>query len=307
MTMRWRLALLALAGVFVWLLSSALFTVQEGGEAIVIRFGRPVAVVTRPGLHVKAPLIDVVVVYDARLLPLEPPAEQIILGDQKRIEVDTYTRFRIADPLLFYQSLRSVDQARLQLGQLVGSSLRRELGRVPLSSLLTEERSRIVDRVEDFVRREAQPLGVDIVESHIHRADLPFETSQAIYDRMKSERVREAKELRAQGFEKAQEIKSRADRDRTVLLSEAERNSRAVRGEADAQAIELYAGAYGRDPDFYRFYRSLQSYRSALADAAPTLVLSPSAEFLKSFSAGPRSARQDAQKDAGSGAAEAVK
>lgn len=166
MTLRWKLAGLGCALIILFLLSASFFTVQEGAQAIVIRFGRPVNVATRPGLHMKAPLIDVVVYYDSRLLPLEPPAEQIILGDQKRIEVDTYTRFRIADPLLFYQSLRTLDQARLQLGQLVGSSLRRELGRVPLSSLLTEERSRIVDRVEDFVRAESKPLGIDIVEAH---------------------------------------------------------------------------------------------------------------------------------------------
>ena len=259
---------------------------SRGTEALVIRFGKPVKTVTEAGLHTKAPLIDVVVTYDARLLPLEPPAEQIILGDQKRVEVDTYTRFTISDPLVFYQSLRTLDQARLQLGQLVMSSLRRELGQVPLSAMLSSERSNIVDRIETFVKSEAKPLGVDIFEVHVHRADLPFETSQAIYDRMKSERVREAKELRAQGYERAQEIRSRAERDRTVILSSAQSKSSIMHGEADAQANTLYAQAYGKDPAFYRFLRSLQTYKTSLADSSPTLVLSPNAQFLKVFTDG---------------------
>lgn len=286
MMLRWKLAALAVLVGVIAVIATSFFSVQQGTEALVIRFGKPVKTVTQAGLHTKAPLIDVVVTYDARLLALEPPAEQIILGDQKRIEADTYTRFTISDPLLFYQSLRTVDQARLQLGQLVMSALRRELGRVPLSAMLSVERSRIVDRIEDFVRHEAKPLGVDIFEVHIHRADLPFETSQAIYDRMKSERVREAKELRAQGYERAQEIRSRAERDRTVIISEAQSASSVMHGEADGQANTLYAQAYGKDPAFYRFQRSLQTYKSSLADASPTLFLSPDAQFLKVFTQG---------------------
>ncbi len=281
MKLRWKITGLVFLALAVWLVSTSFFSVTQGTEALVIRFGKQVKTVTEAGLHTKAPLIDVVVTYEARLLALDPPAEQIILGDQKRVEVDTYTRFTISDPLLFYQSLRTLDQARIQLGQLVMSALRRELGRVPLSALLSEERSRIVDRIQEFVRHEAKPLGVDIFEVHIHRADLPFETSQAIYDRMKSERVREAKELRAQGYERAQEIRSHAERDRTVILSEAQSRSSVLHGEADAQANTLYAGAYGKDPAFYRFQRSLQTYRTSLADSAPTLVLAPNAQFLR--------------------------
>jgi membrane protease subunit HflC len=282
-----KIALVGAAALLIWTLNAALYTVSETQQALVVRLGAPMGVAGEPGLKVKVPLIDTVIYYDTRLLPLDPPAEQIILGDQKRIEVDTYTRFRIADPLRFYQSLRTVEQARAQLTQIVSSSLRRELGQVMLHALLSEERTRIVDNIQKEVAEKALPLGIEVVEVRIHRADLPFETSQAIYDRMKSERQREAKELRAQGFEWAQEIQAKADRERTVILSEAQRQSKITRGEAEAQANHLFADAFGRDPQFYKLYRSLQTYRQALADSAPTLVLSPDAEFLRDFKTGP--------------------
>jgi membrane protease subunit HflC len=233
------------------------------------------------------PFIDNVIFYDTRLLLLEPPTEQIILGDQKRLEVQTYTRFRITDPLRFNQSLHTLEQARDQLAQLVSSSLRRELGQVMLTSLLSNERDRIVENIKEEVAVKAQPLGIEVAEVLIHRADLPFETSQAIYDRMKSERQREAKELRAQGSEWAQEIQARAEGERTIILSEAQRSATISRGEGDAEADRLLADAFGKDPQFYEFYRSLQTYRQALAAAGPTLILSPDSEFLRLLSAGP--------------------
>ena len=182
----------------------------------------------------------------------------MILGDQKRLEVQPYTRFRIVDPLRFYQALRTLDQARAQLAQLVSSSVRRELGQVPLLTLLTPQRGDIVDVIKTEVAAKARPLGVEIDEVRFHRADLPFETSQAIYDRMKSERQREAKELRAQGSEWAQQIQSRADRERTVLLSEAQRAAAISRGEGDAEANRVLAEAFDKDPSFYQFYRALR-------------------------------------------------
>jgi membrane protease subunit HflC len=254
---------------------------------LVVRLGKPVGDAGAPGLKAKVPFIDTVIFYDARLLPLEPPADQIILGDQKRIEVDTYTRYRIVDSLKFYQSVRSIEQARAQLTQLVSSSVRRELGRVPMRALLSEERDRIVDSIQKEVAEKAKPMGIEVVEVRLHRADLPFETSQAIYDRMKSERDREAKELRAQGFEWAQQIQARADRERTVILSEAQRNGKIIRGEGEAEAAKVFADAFGKDPQFYKFYRSLLTYRQALGDSAPTLVLSPNAAFLRDLTNGP--------------------
>ena len=281
------LALVAAIVIAAWVANASFYTVSEIQRALVVRLGAPVDVADQPGLKSKMPFLDSVIYYDARLLSLDPPTEQIILGDQKRIEVDTYTRFRIADPLRFYQSLRTVEQARAQLTQIVSSSLRRELGRVVLHSLLTEDRNAIVQNIQKEVAGKAGPLGVEVVEVGIRRADLPFETSQAIYDRMKSERQREAKELRAQGFEWAQAIQSKAERERTVILSEAQRQSKITRGEADADANRRLAEAFGLDPQFYKLYRSLQTYRQALADAGPTLLLSPDAEFLRDLKAGP--------------------
>jgi len=220
-------ALIATAG---FTLASSIYEVGEGQQALLVRLGAPIGVAAKPGLKLKAPFIDGVYVYDTRLLLLEPPTEQVILGDQKRLEVQSYARYRIVEPQRFFQALRTIDQARTQLAQLVSSSVRRELGQVPLQALLTNQRAEIVDIIRKEVAAEARPLGIEIDEVRFHRADLPFETSQAIYDRMKSERQREAKELRAQGFEWAQQIQARADRDRTVMLSEAQRAATIARG-----------------------------------------------------------------------------
>jgi len=278
---------LALGALAAFLLQASLFVVSEGERALVVRLGAPVGVVDAPGLKLKAPFIDTAILYDARLLQLEPPPEQVILGDQKRIEVKAYTRFRIVDPLKFNQSLRTLEQARVQLTQIVSSALRREFGQINLHVLLSEDRSKVIDKVEREVSEKFRPNGVEVTEVRLHRADLPPETSQAIYDRMKSERQREAKELRAQGFEWAQQIQARADRDRTVILSEAQRGARIVHGEADAAVNKVLGDAAAKDAGFYGFYRALQTYRQALADSTPTLMLSPDAEFLKIFKQGP--------------------
>jgi membrane protease subunit HflC len=287
MKTRVQVALAVLVAAVSYLIALSLYVVGEGQQALVVRLGAPVGVVVEPGLKVKAPLIDSVYLYDTRLQLLEPPPEQVILGDQKRLEVQPYTRFRIVDPLRFYQALRTIEQARAQLAQLVSSSVRRELGQVSLLTLLTPQRSDIVDVIKTGVEAKARPLGVEIDEVRFHRADLPFETSQAIYDRMKSERQREAKELRAQGAEWAQQIQSHADRDRTVLLSEAQRAAAISRGEGDAEANRTLAEAFDKDPNFYQFYRALDTYRRALADSGPTLVLSPDADFLRTLENGP--------------------
>ncbi len=241
-------------------------------------------------------------VYDTRLLLLEPPTEQVILGDQKRLEVQSYTRYRIVDPLRFYQALRTIDQARAAARparEFVGAPRTR-----PGSAAGAADRTsapQIIDVIKNEVAAKAQPLGIEIDEVRFHRADLPFETSQAIYDRMKSERQREAKELRAQGFEWAQQIQARADRDRTVILSEAQRAATISRGEGDAEANRLLADAFDKDPKFYQFYRALQTYRRALADSGPTLVLSPDADFLRVLKDGPERAAAAAAPPAATG------
>ena len=267
-------------------LGSTFYVVPEGQQALVLRFGRPVATVAAPGLWMKRPFVDSVTLYDMRLLALAPPAEPIILGDQKRIEVDTYTQFRIVDPLRFNQSVLTVAQARSQLTQIVGSTLHRVLGRVTLPALLSPERDAMLRAVRQSVAETARPLGIEVADVRIRRADLPAETSQAIYDRMSSERQREAKELRAQGFEWAQEIQAKADRARTVIVADAQMQAQMTRSAGDAEANRLFADAFSRDPQFFAFYRAMQSYRHALADAAPTLVLSPQSELLRYFNAG---------------------
>ena len=270
-----------------WLVSSSLYTVKEGEQVLVVRQGAPIRVVTEPGLQAKVPLLDTLLYYETRLLTLEIPPEQVILGDQKRIVVEAYARYRIANPLRFNQSVRTLELATPQLQQIVSSSLRRVLGQVQLPVLLSAQRTRVVASIQDEVTEKARPLGIDVAEVRLHRADLPSETSQAIYDRMKSERQREAKELRAQGSEWAQQIQAKADRERTVALSEAQRQATITRGEADAAANLILTSAFSSDPAFYRLYRSLQTYRQALADAGGTLVLSPDSAFLHALKFGP--------------------
>ena len=278
-----------------WVAAQGFHIVPQDRIAIVARFGKPIATITEPGLYTKAPLIDAVVTYDKHLLPLQPPLDEIILGDQKRVEVTTISRFRIADALKFYQSVGTEDQARINLSQIVSSELRKALGKATLPSLLTAERDRISDQIRDAVAQQALELGVAVIDVRILRAELPVETSQAIYDRMSSERVREAKELRAQGFEIAQQIRSKADREKEILLSNAQRDSQTVRGAADAEANRIAIAAFSRNPEFYDLYRTLQVYRASLTQGGPTLVLSPSSELMKYFAQSPKLQKPEAK------------
>ena len=281
------IAAIALAAAAGWLVASTVFTVDETQQALVLRFGKPVATIVKPGLYARAPLIDNVVFYDNRIMQLAPGSEQVILGDEKRIEVATFTEFRIADPLGFFQSVRSADQARPWLAQIVSSSLRRELGKIKLGALLSAERDDVTQRVQAEVSEKAKPLGIEVVSVRVRRADLPRETSQAIYDRMSSERQREAKELRAQGFEWAQTIQAAADRKRATLLADAGQRAAITRGEGEAEEARLVAVAYDRDPEFFRIYRKLQAYRQSLAQTKSTVLISPGSEFLQLFESGP--------------------
>jgi membrane protease subunit HflC len=279
--------LLAVLGLAIVLGLSSIYTLNEGEAALVVRLGAPVGAVQTPGLKFKAPFIDSVIINDSRLLFLEPPSEQIILGDQKRIVAQIYARYRIVDPLRFYQSLRSVEAARAQLAQVASTAMRREFGQINLPALLSARRREVIQNIHADVAAKFAPLGMEVLEVRLHRADLPLETSQAIYDRMKSERQREAKELRAQGFEWAQQIQSKAERERTITLSQAQKDAQVLRGEGEAEASRALAEAQKGDPSFYQFYRSLQSYRQALADSAPVLLLSPDSEFLRALKTGP--------------------
>ncbi|GEO81977.1 protease modulator HflC [Pararhodospirillum oryzae] len=263
--------------------ANSLFLVAQTQQAVVFQFGQYVRTIQEPGLQVKLPLIQNVIFYDRRVLELNPPAEQVILADQKRLVVDTYLRYRIADPLRFYQAVTNETQAASRLSDIVISALRRVLGNSTLAELLSPARARLMQEMKVAVDREARELGISVTDMRIRRADLPEETSQAIFARIRSEREREAREFRAQGQELAQQIRARADRERTVLLAEAQKRAQELRGDGDAQSIRIYASAFDADPSFFDFYRSLQAYRKALADGTTTLVLSPDGDFFRYF------------------------
>lgn len=278
---------LMIAGValvaLVILASASLFTVTQAQQALVVQLGAIKRVIQEPGLKMKIPFIEDVVYIDRRVLDLDPPVEQVILADQKRLDVDAFARYRIIDPVRFFQSLRTEQAASAQMGSVVNSAMRRVLGSVTLLAVLSEERPRVMNEIRDQVNAEAKSRGIEIVDVRIRRADLPEETSQAIFARMRSEREREAAEARAQGQEQSQQIKARAERERTVILAEAQRDAQIQRGEGDNQALKTIADATSSDPQFYAFYRSLEAYRKALNKDDTTLVLSPTGEFFRYF------------------------
>lgn len=275
--------LIILGVVALVVLFSSLFTVHQAQQALVLQFGEPQRVIREPGLNMKIPLIQNVSYYDKRLLSLDPPVEQVILADQKRLDVDTFSRYVIVDPLKFYQTVRTEQEARQQLFNIVNAKTRDMLGQVTLSNVLSPEREDIMQRIRQAVNDEAADLGIDIVDVRLRRADLPDETSNAILRRMISEREREAREFRAQGREQSEQIRARADRERTVLLAETEREAQIMRGEGDAEAIRIFAEAFNKDAEFFAFYRSLEAYRTALDDPEGLMVLSPDSEFFRYF------------------------
>lgn len=261
----------------------SVFTVYQTRQALVVRLGQPVRVVTEPGLHFKVPLIDSVISIDKRILDLENPAQEVIASDQKRLVVDAFARYRIKDVLKFYQAVGSVDRANSQLSILLNSALRRVLGEATLTHVVRDERSQLMARVRDQLDTEAQPFGIAIVDVRIRRADLPEQNSQAVYERMKTERQREAQEFRSQGLQRAQEIRAKADRDVTVLLADAQSKGEQVRGEGDGERNRIFAEAYGRDPAFFSFYRSMQAYEAGLRAGDTRMVLKPDSEFFRFF------------------------
>ncbi|MBI1206575.1 MAG: protease modulator HflC [Azospirillum sp.] len=271
------------AAVAAVLLSSALFTVNETQQALVLQFGAPRTVHQAPGLKLKLPFVQNVVMIDKRVLDVDPPVEQVILADQKRLDVDAFARYRINDPLKFYQSVGSEAIVEQRLASVVNSALRRVLGNVTLLAVLSQERTKVMEDIKEQVNLESRRFGVEIVDVRIRRADLPEETSQAIFARMRSEREREAAEARAQGQEQSQQIRSRAERERTVIVAEAQRDSQKLRGEGDNQAFQLLSDANGKDPQFYAFYRTLEAYRNALKNDDTTLVMSPTGDFFRYF------------------------
>ena len=262
---------------------NTLFVVQEVKQAIVLQFGDPKKIITKPGLNFKIPFIQNVVYIDRRVLYLDNPSEEVIAADQKRLIVDAFTRFRIVDPLKFYISVGNENVARSRLATIINSRIRSVLGTQQLATLLSVDRAKHMATIQQNVNTEAQNFGITIIDVRIKRADLPQANSEAIYKRMQTEREREAKEFRAEGAEMAAKITSTADKEVTVILANANKQSEIMKGEGDGQRNRIFAQAFGRDPQFFGFYRAMQSYEKALIGGDTSLILSPDSDFFKFF------------------------
>ena len=262
---------------------SSLFTVYQTQQALVVRLGKVVRVVDEPGLNVKLPFIDNVIDIDKRILDLEAPAQEVIASDQKRLVVAAFARYRIKDPLRFFQTLGSKPAADSQLNILLNSALRRVLGESTFIQVVRDERAELMARIRDLINHEAASYGIEVVDARIRRADLPEQNSQAVYQRMQTARQREAAEYRAQGLQQAQEIRSKADREVTVLVADATSKSEQIRGEGDATRNKIFADAFNKDPDFFSFYRSMQAYENGLKPNDTRLVLNPDSNFFRYF------------------------
>ena len=274
--------------------AASLFTVEQTEQVLITQFGQPIRVISEPGLHAKVPFIQTVISFDRRLLDFESVGEEVILADQRRLIVDSFTRFRITDPLRYFQAVGSQENGiRARLNSVVTSSLRRVLGNETLLNVLSNERTRIMGRTKAQVSDEMKGFGIAIEDVRLRRADLPEENTQAILGRMKSERERVASQLRAEGAEASLRIRADADRDRTVLLAEARANADKLRGDGERQAIKVYADAFQQDPAFYATYRTLQAYREAFGagtanTGASRLVLTPDNDFLRLLRESPK-------------------
>ncbi len=268
------LAVVAYQGVFV---------VQEINQAIVLQFGDPKRIITKPGLNFKIPFIQNIAYLDRRVLNLDTPPEEVIAADQKRLIVDAFARFKIVDPLKFYISVGNERVARSRLATIINSRIRSVLGTQQLATLLSTDRAVHMASIQNDVNTEAENFGITIVDVRIKRADLPQANSEAIFKRMQTEREREAKEFRAQGAEMAAKITSTADKEVTVILANANKQSEIMKGEGDGQRNRIFADAFGRDPQFFAFYRAMQSYEKALIGGDTSLILSPDSDFFKFF------------------------
>ena len=273
---------------------STLFTVSQTQQALVVRLGKPVRIITEPGLNAKVPFVDNVIYVDKRILNIESPAQEITLSSQdnsassaelvgERLVVDAFARYRITDPLKFYQTV-GVSGADAQLSVLLNSALRSVLGPATLTDVVRDKREELMVKMRDQIDVRSKPYGIEVVDVRIRRADLPPKNSQAVYQRMQTERQREAAEFRAQGSQKSQEIRAKADRDVTVLLAEANSHAEQIRGQGDSERNRIFADAYSRDPDFFAFYRSMQAYDKSMQRGDTRLVLKPDSDFFRYFS-----------------------
>jgi membrane protease subunit HflC len=275
--------LLVLLGIALIGIYSSLFVVHQTQQAMVLEFGKPRKVITHPGLNVLIPFVQTVEFFDKRIIELDARPQEVIVSDQKRIVVDTFARYKIVDPLLFYQKVRNEQGAQAQLNQLIEASMRQVLGSAKFSDVVRDKRDELMQRIQQEVDFKSKGLGVQIVDVRIKRADVPDQNRDSIYARMRTERQREAAEFRAQGEEQARRIRATADRQVIVTKAEATRQSEIIRGEGDAERNRIYADVFGRDPDFFNFYRSMQAYEQSLNSGDTRMVLSPDSDFFRYF------------------------
>ncbi len=270
-----------LLGAF--LIYNSMFIINETQQALVLQFGETKRVETEPGLKFKIPFIQNVIYLDSRILDLDSPAQEVIAIGQKRLVVDAFARYKIINPLLFFQRLSTIENSNSRMSIVLNSAVRRVLGGVSFETIVSQDRAALMSQITSQVNTEAEQFGIEVVDVRIKRADLPEANSQAIFSRMQTERNREATEIRAQGAEAARRITSRADRNVTVLIAEANRDSEIIRGEGDAERNRVFAEAFGQDPGFFSFYRSMQAYEQGLQSNDTRLVISPDSDFFRYF------------------------
>ena len=282
--MRAFLALLIICvGLAAIAIYASAFIVHQNEQALVLRFGEPKRVVNTPGLNWKVPLVDSVEIYDKRILDLDSQPQEVTASDQKRLVVDSFARYRIVDPLKFYQTLRYEEGVRSRLGPIIDSAMRRVLGGATFQDVVRDKREYLMNRIAEQVNREGNDFGLEVVDVRIKRADLPEQNSKSVFDRMRAERQREAAEFRAQGTAEANRIKATADREATVIRAEATRKGEQTRGAGDAERNKIYAEAYTKDQEFFEFYRSMQAYEHGLKSEDTRLLISPDSDFFKYF------------------------
>lgn len=260
------------------------FIVHQNEQAIVLEFGKPVKIINQPGLYWKIPVVQTVDYFDKRILDLDTASQEVTASDQKRLIVDAFARYRIVDPLLFYQTVRDERMVRSRLGPIVESSLRRVLGGSTFQDLVKDNREALMKRIAQQVNDEGKEFGLEVVDVRIKRADLPEQNSKNIFDRMRAERQREAAEFRAEGAGAANRIRATADREVTVIKADATREGERIRGDGDAERNRIFAEAFNRDPDFFGFYRSMQAYEAGIKSSDTRMLLTPDSEFFKYFS-----------------------
>ncbi len=265
--------------------TGAVFTVHQTQQALVLQFGEPKRVIAQPGLHFKVPLVQDVFYYDSRVLDLDPPGQDMSLVDQRRINVDSFARYKIVDPLKFYQTVLTENAFRDRFGNILNGSVRDALGRTDLGDILGAKRGEVMHEITTAVSRRAEEFGIKVLEVRIGRTELTADTTQATYNRMRSDRMAEAADFRGRGQEQKSRIEADADRERTVILAEAQKTSQTLLGEGEAESRKILNAAQGKDAEFYSFFRAMEAYRGALGDGT-TMVLSPDAEFFKYFNRG---------------------